>query len=217
MNEIKVILVDDHSMIRHGLKSFLEDGNIKVIAEAKNGIEALEKLETLDVDVLVTDIMMPEMDGVELCKQATERFPEMNILALTMMNESQNIKRMLNAGAKGYILKDSTQEELLKAIHAVSEGQNYYSGDVTQIIMQGLGSKPKPKSRTVTDIALTEREIEVLHLVCKEMTNAEIAEKLFVTTRTIEAHKRNLIEKTGCRNVAGLVLYAIERNLFDDL
>lgn len=217
MNEIRVILVDDHSMIRYGLRSFLEGDRIVVVAEAKNGNEALEILKKEEIDVLVTDIMMPVMDGIELTKQVAEKYPNTQILAHTMMNDSQNIKRMLNAGANGYILKDSTQEELIKAIHTVSRGENYYPGDVTQIIMDGFGSKPKPKKRTFAEIALTDRELQVLHLICKEKSNTEMAEELFVSVRTIEAHKRNLIEKTGCRNVAGLVLYAIEQNLFDDL
>ncbi|UCE92991.1 MAG: response regulator transcription factor [Flavobacteriaceae bacterium] len=217
MNEIRVILVDDHSMIRFGLRSFLEGDRIVVVAEAKNGNEALEILKKEEIDVLVTDIMMPVMDGIELTKQVAEKYPNTQILAHTMMNDSQNIKRMLNAGANGYILKDSTQEELIRAIHTVSRGENYYPGDVTQIIMDGFGSKPKPKKRTFAEIALTDRELQVLHLICKEKSNTEMAEELFVSVRTIEAHKRNLIEKTGCRNVAGLVLYAIEQNLFDDL
>ena len=217
MNEIRVILVDDHSMIRYGLRSFLDGDRIVVVAEAKNGNEALEILKKEEIDVLVTDIMMPVMDGIELTKQVAEKYPNTQILAHTMMNDSQNIKRMLNAGANGYILKDSTQEELIRAIHTVSRGENYYPGDVTQIIMDGFGSKPKPKKRTFAEIALTDRELQVLHLICKEKSNTEMAEELFVSVRTIEAHKRNLIEKTGCRNVAGLVLYAIEQNLFDDL
>ncbi|NME72325.1 response regulator transcription factor [Flammeovirga aprica] len=214
---IKVILVDDHHMIRNGLKTFLEEEEITVVGEAKNGQEGLELMQSLDVDLVVTDIMMPVMDGIEFTTQLTKHHPQIPVLALTMLNEHQNIKQMLTAGAKGYILKDCTQEELINAIKIVHSGSNYYSANVTQVIMQGLSSKPKVKKRTITDIALTERELEVLHLICKEKTNKEMAEELFVTTRTIEAHKRNLIEKTGCKNVAGLVLYAIERNLFSDL
>ncbi|WP_281614254.1 response regulator transcription factor [Flammeovirga sp. SubArs3] len=217
MSEIKVMLVDDHSMIRFGLKSFLEDEKILVVAEAKNGKEALEQLEGIEVDVVVSDIMMPELDGIKLTQEISNIHPSIKVLALTMMNESQNIKQMLGAGAKGYLLKDCTQEELIQAIKTVAKGEVYYSQNVTQTIMQGFTSKPKPKNRTVKDIALTEREIEILHLICKEKSNPEIAEELFITSRTVEAHKRNLLEKTGCKNVAGLVLYAVERDLFDDL
>lgn len=217
MANIRILLVDDHSMIRHGLKSFLEEANITVVNEAKNGVEALNLLQKIEIDVMVTDIMMPEMDGIELTKQVVKDYPNIKVLALSMMNETYNIKKMLGAGAIGYLLKDCTQDELISAIRTVAEGRNYYTPSVTQIIMEGLGGKPSEKKRLVVDIPLTERELEVLHLICKEQTNPEIAETLFVTTRTVEAHKRNLLEKTGCKNVAGLVLYAIERNLFDDL
>ena len=217
MGDIRIILVDDHSMIREGLRSFLEEDEITVVAEAKNGVDALEKLEQIEVDVVVSDIMMPEMDGIELAKQIREKYPNLHILALTMMNESYNIKKMLGAGALGYLLKDCTQDELIQAIKTVAQGKNYYSGEVTQIIMEGFGGKPKEKSRVVHEIALTDRELEILHLICKEKTNSEISEELFVSLRTVEAHKRNLLVKTGCKNVAGLVLYAVERNLFDDL
>ena len=217
MSKVRIILVDDHSMIRQGLKSFLEEADISVVAEAKNGKEALEKLDEIEVDVVVSDIMMPEMDGIELAREISQKHPSLKVLALTMMNESYNIKKMLNAGALGYLLKDCTQDELIQAIKTVAEGRNYYSGEVTQIIMEGFGSKPKEKTRVVHEIALTERELEILHLICKEKTNPEIAEELFVSVRTVETHKRNLLEKTGCKNVAGLVLYAVERNLFPDL
>lgn len=217
MSDIRIILVDDHSMIREGLRSFLEEDEISVVAEAKNGIDALEKLEGIEVDVVVSDIMMPEMDGIELTKQIKQKYPSINILALTMMNESYNIKKMLGAGALGYLLKDCTQDELIQAIKTVAQGKNFYSSEVTQIIMEGFGSKPKEKARVVHEIALTDRELEILHLICKEKTNAEISDELFVSLRTVEAHKRNLLIKTGCKNVAGLVLYAVERNLFDDL
>lgn len=217
MSNIRIILVDDHRMIREGLRSFLEEADISVVSEAKNGVEALEKLEQAEVDVLVTDIMMPEMDGIELSKQVSSKYPNIHILALTMMNEGYNIKKMLGAGAKGYLLKDCTQEELIQGIQTVAQGKNYYSGEVTQIVMEGFGSKPKEKKRVVHEIPLSAREKEILHLICKEKTNPEISEELFVSVRTIEAHKRNILEKTGCKNVAGLVLYAIERNLFDDI
>ena len=217
MSNIRIILVDDHSMIRQGLRSFLEEAEISVVAEAKNGIDALEKLEQIEVDVVVSDIMMPEMDGIEFTKQIKQLYPSLHVLALTMMNESYNIKKMLGAGALGYLLKDCTQDELIQAIKTVAQGKNYYSGEVTQIIMDGFGNKPKEKARVVHEIALTARELEILHLICKEKTNPEISEEIFVSVRTVEAHKRNLLEKTGCKNVAGLVLYAVERNLFDDL
>lgn len=217
MSNIKILLVDDHSMIRQGLRSFIEEADITVVDEAKNGVDALEKLKNINIDVLVTDIMMPEMDGIQLAKEVSTKHPDINILALTMMNESYNIKKMLSAGATGYLLKDCTQDELIQAIKRVSEGKKYYSDEVTDIVMEGFGSKPKPKNRVVSELPLTEREKEILVLICQEKTNPEISEELFVSVRTIESHKRNLLEKTGCKNVAGLVLYAIERGIYKDI
>lgn len=217
MSSIKILLVDDHNMIRQGLKSFLDQDKFEVIGEAKTGKEALDFLEDHKVDVLVTDIMMPEMDGIELCSMVTKQYPDINVLALTMMNESYNIKKMLAAGAKGYILKDCTQDELRTAIETVHQGKNFYSQEVTNIIMDGLTPQPVPKQRLVNEIPLTKRENEILHLICKEKTNQEIADVLFISNRTVEAHKRNILDKTGCKNIAGLVLYAVERQLFDDL
>lgn len=217
MGAIKIVLVDDHSMIRQGLKAFLDKDNFAVVAEAKNGLEALEQLKLNEVDVLVTDIMMPQMDGIELCKKVSDEYPDIHILALTMMNESYNIKKMMGAGAKGYILKDCTQDELRTAIETVYQGKNFYSQEVTNIIMDGLSAQPAPKQRLVSEIPLTKRETEILHLICKEKSNQEMADELFISNRTVEVHKRNLLDKTGCKNIAGLVLYAIERKLFDDL
>lgn len=217
MEKIKILLVDDHNMIRYGLKSFLNNNELEVIGEAKNGLEALEFLALNTVQVLVTDISMPKMDGIALAKEVSDKYPQIGILALSMLNEAYHIKQMLAAGAKGYLLKDCTEDELKKAILTIAEGKNYYSPEVTQIVMDGLGNKPQPKNRVTVDAPLTDRETEVLKLICKEYTNSEIADKLFISVRTVEAHKRNLLEKTGCKNVAGLAIYAVERQLFIDL
>ncbi|KXX71383.1 response regulator transcription factor [Flammeovirga sp. SJP92] len=214
---IKLILVDDHIMIREGLKSFLHQDQFLIVGEANNGQEALELLKENEVNVVVTDIMMPEMDGIELSKAITREYPDVQVLALTMMNENYNIKKMLSAGAKGYVLKDCTQDDLRNAIKTVAQGKPFYSSEVTNIIMEGLSSIPSSKKRVSSEIPLTGREKEILHLICKEYSNQEIANELFISTRTVETHKRNLLEKTGVKNVAGLVLYAIERKLFDDL
>ncbi|TRX66169.1 response regulator transcription factor [Carboxylicivirga sp. M1479] len=217
MKTIKIVLVDDHAMVRKGLKAFLDADVFEVVGEASNGKEALDLLADVTIDVLVTDMMMPEMNGIDLCKEVSKLYPAINILALTMMNEPYNIKKMLGAGAKGYILKDCTEEEMQTAIQTVSTGSTYYSQEVTGIIMEGLTAQPTPKKRLVTEIPLTKRENEILHLICKEKSNQEIADELFISNRTVEAHKRNLLDKTGCKNIAGLVLFAVERKLFDDL
>ncbi|WP_075602723.1 response regulator transcription factor [Saccharicrinis aurantiacus] len=213
---IKILLTDDHIMIRQGLKTFLDNDEFKVVAEAQHGIEAIELLKTENIDVLITDIMMPEMNGIELVKNVSSQFPQVKILALTMLNERQNIKNMLAAGAHGYILKDCTQDELREAVRSVNKGETFYSKEVTNIIMESLTPQAKP-NRVAVEIPLTKRETEILHLICKEHSNIEIAEKLFISNRTVEAHKRNLLEKTGCKNIAGLVIYALEKKLFSDI
>lgn len=219
MSKIKLFLVDDHKMIREGLKNFLtENDDFQIVAEAENGIDCLNQLENIEVDIVLTDLNMPEMDGLELTKAIKEKYVDLKIIALTMMGESQHIKQMLAEGAMGYLLKDCSEEQLITAIKSVYNGGTYYSPEVTNIILNNIRKvKPVTTSKVVMEMPLTEREKEVLHLILKEQTNKEIAETLFVSVRTVDAHKRNLLDKTGSKNVAGLVLYAIDRQLFDDV
>lgn len=218
INSIKILLVDDHKMIREGIKSFLDEGEaFEVVLEAENGVYALEKYDESKVDLVITDILMPEMDGIELTGELVKMNPEVKIIALTMLNENHHIKQMLKAGVSGYLLKNCSEEELFKSIEAVMSGNKFYSEEVTDIIMNDLSGDKKPKQRLSMEIPLTSRELEVLHLICKEYSNKEISDELFIGMRTVDAHKRNLLEKTGCKNVAGLVVYALERDLFDDL
>lgn len=219
MSKIKLFLVDDHKMIREGLKTFLTDNpDFEIVAEAENGVDCLSQLENVSVDIVLTDLNMPEMDGLELTKALKEKHPDIKVIALTMMGESQHIKQMLAEGAMGYLLKDCSEEQLVNAIKNVNNGGTYYSPEVTNIILDNIRKiKPVSKSKVVLEMPLTDREKEVLHLILKEQSNKEIADSLFVSVRTVDAHKRNLLDKTGSKNVAGLVLYAIERQLFDDV
>ncbi|MHA7101752.1 LuxR family two component transcriptional regulator [Roseivirga pacifica] len=219
MSEIKVFLVDDHKMIRDAIDSYLEDdGRFTVVGQANHGQEALNMIKAgADFDVLLTDIVMPSMDGIELVKQLKEEGLSVKIVALTMLSETQHIKKMLNYGVNGYVLKSASQEEIVKAILEVYEGRNYYSPEVTNTIMDHLRGGKQTKSAVSLDIPLTKREKEVLHLIIKEFSNGEIAEKLFISVRTVEAHKRNLLEKTGHKNMAGLAIWALEKRLFDDI
>ncbi|UXX78519.1 response regulator transcription factor [Reichenbachiella carrageenanivorans] len=215
---INILLVDDHKMIREGIKSFLEDHPTYVIsAEAQDGKEAIAKYDKRQIDLVITDILMPEMDGIALTTELVRLNPEVKIIALTMLNENHHIKQMLKAGVYGYLLKNCSEEELIHAIGSVVDGNKYYSKEVTDIIMNDLSKDKKPKQRLSVEIPLTPRELEILHLICKEYSNQEISDALFIGMRTVDAHKRNLLEKTGCKNVAGLVVYALERALFDDL
>ena len=216
---MKILLVDDHKLIRDAIHSYLDqDQEFDVIGQVSNGVEAIEFLDGTSVDVVMMDINMPIMDGVDCTREITKKWPEVKVLALTMMSDNQHIKQMMNAGAVGYILKNCTEEEVKDALRTVNAGDTYYSSEVTETVMQNMMKrKPLKKSHLVVDIPLTEREKEVLRLIIKEYTNQEIADELFISPRTVEAHKRNLLEKTDSKNVAGLVLYAIDKQLFEDL
>ena len=209
-----ILLVDDHKIIRDGLKLYFEDSEeYAVSAEAENGEKALEILKEKEFDIVITDISMPEMDGITLTQRIKEKDPSQKVMALTMMGENQHIKHMLSAGVNGYILKNSDKSEILKAIETILAGENYYSGEVTKIIMDSMSGKKKPTQRLTLETPLTNREKEVLKLIVKEYSNQEIADELFISVRTVDAHKRNLLEKTGCKNIAGLVVYALEHNI----
>ncbi len=216
---IKIILADDHKIVRDGIRAQLSnESNYQIIAEASDGQEVLELLKTKDADLVIMDINMKGMDGISCTKELTKLYSSVKVLALTMLGENQYIKQMLQAGAAGYLLKNCEEDELKKAINSIHSGENYYSSDVTRIIMNNLRKQPtKPKRNTTIQIPLTSREKQVLRLIMKEYSNKEISDELFIGLRTVDSHKRNLLEKTGARNVAGLVLYAIDQQIFDDL
>jgi DNA-binding NarL/FixJ family response regulator len=219
MENIKVFLVDDHKLIRDGIKAhFNNDDRFQVVGEASNGKEAIEKLENSPADVVLMDVNMDIMDGIECTTQLKNDHPEIKVLALTMLAENKHIKEMLKAGAVGYLLKNSTEAEIKQGIISVKSGMPFYSPEVMQTVMNNLGAPvlaKKKVSRFEPVIQLSEREKEVLVLVIKEFSNQEIADKLYISKRTVDAHKRNLLEKTGAKNVAGLVIYALNHNIID--
>ncbi|MEQ9302824.1 MAG: response regulator transcription factor [Marinoscillum sp.] len=212
-NKITILLVDDHPMIRDAIKLYFANSEeIEILDEANNGLEALEKLKVNSFDLVITDIAMPEMNGVDFLTQLQSDKSDQDVLVISMINEVSQIKKMIALGAKGYVLKNSPKEDILNAIKAIQEGETYYSKEVYEIIMGQLSGR-KPKQRLTVEIPLSRREKEIVKLVMEELTNQEIAEKLFISVRTVEAHKRNILEKTGCKTVAGLAIYAIERGI----
>lgn len=214
---IKVLLVDDHRLIRDGIRFYLEkDGHdITIVGEASDGKQALIFLEKNpdEVDIMLTDISMPEMNGVELATEVNKNFPSVKIIALTMIKDSQYVKQMLQAGASGYLLKNAREKEIVDAVKAVYRGESYYAQEATKAIMDFMSKKKQDSDM----VAISKREKEVLRLIIDELSNQEIADKLFISIRTVEAHKRNLMEKTGSKTLAGLVKYAINNFLFEDL
>lgn len=212
---IRIVLADDHKIIRDGIISLLQDEpKIEICGEAENGKVALNLVEQLKPDLVIMDINMPVMDGITSTRLITEKHKNTRVLALSMTNEQEHIKNMIEAGAGGYILKNSGKEELILAIETILAGKNYFSDEVKDIIMQEMVSKKSKHDKLSGEpVPLTRREKDVLKLIVQEFTNFEISEKLFISVRTVDAHRRNLLEKTGARNTAGLVKYAIENNI----
>ncbi|MDR8389620.1 response regulator transcription factor [Aliifodinibius sp. S!AR15-10] len=216
MATIQIMIADDHKIIRDGIKSMLENKHgFDIVAEATDGEEAIAQCADTGIDLIIMDVNMPGKNGIEATQHIKRKYPEIKILALTMMKEDEHIRQMIQAGASGYILKNSGSDELVEAIEKVMDDKHYFSSDATYSVMMDLvetGGKKK-KSGDPTD--LTDRELEVLELITHEYTNQEIAEELTISVRTVDAHRRNILQKTGARNAAGLVRFALENNLFD--
>jgi DNA-binding NarL/FixJ family response regulator len=215
MANVKIAIVDDHEIVRDGIRILLEDEpGFEMAWEAQNGNQAIEKCKNSGSDLIIMDITMPEMDGIQATKIIKEKHPEVKVLALTMLSEDQHIRKMIKAGASGYILKSSGKKELISAINKIMDGQHYFSDGATQSILKELVNPVVSKVSNPEEVSLTDRELEVLELIVNEFTNQEIADKLFISVRTVDAHRRNLLQKTGAKNTAGLVKYAIKNKLF---
>ena len=209
---IRVLIVDDHEMIRNGLVSLLKgEPDVHVIDIAHNGLEAVEICVSRDIDVVLMDIMMPIMNGVEATREIREKKPETKVLAVTINDEPRFIKEVLSAGASGYILKHSTKDEIIQAIKDVGASKQHFSGDVLDKISNEFTQIEKNKGPM-----LTKKEAEVLKFIAQEYSNQEIAEHLNCGIRTVDTHKRNLIKKLEVKNVVGLVKYAIKMGVVEN-
>ena len=209
MEIAKIIIVDDHVIFRKGLSVILNEIDfVKVVGEASNGNELLELLRKQPADVILMDIKMPQMDGIEATKKVTVRHPGIKVIALTMFEEISYFNKMVEAGASGFLLKKTTSEELERAISQVLLDESYFSEEFMSSV--NLALKPRQKDPAVT---LTEREQEVLNLICKGFSNVEIASKLGVSTRTVDGFRARLFEKTGAKNAPNLVMYALKNGL----
>jgi DNA-binding NarL/FixJ family response regulator len=212
-DRIKVLIADDHKIIRVGLQGILQKTpDVEVVGEAEDGPQVLEILGKTITDVVLMDIDMGRTNGIDTTRKVKEAFPDVRVLALTIHEEQDHIIQMLEAGASGYLLKNTGTEELLAALRAVVKGDSYYSKSVSASLLQALTNlKSKYASRINKDTPLSAREIEVLRLIAQECSNGEIAEKLFISIRTVDTHRRNILEKLQVKNTAGLVKYAIEK------
>ena len=208
---VKLLIADDHQIVIDGVKLMLRNQKaIRVVGEAHNGYQLLDILtQNGDVDMVLLDINMPKMSGIDCCRRITRNFPDISVVALTMLGEYSMIRDMLEAGAKGYLLKNSGHRELLDCIQAVSNGGTYYHPEVAKTILDG---KPDERYKT-TEVVLTRRELQVLRLIIDEHTTADIAEELNIGFGTVETHRRNIIQKLGVKNTAGMVRVALEKGL----
>lgn len=205
---VRIIIAEDHDILREGLQSLLKDEpRIKVVAGASNGKILLDYLETTPVDVILMDINMPVMNGVEATKIISAGNPDIKVLVLSMMDNPNYLTMMMEAGAKGYILKSTGKEELVNAIEVVAAGGIYIS-PVLKAKAEALSAKNHNKE---DDAKLTRRELQILEMLAEGMSNKEIAEKIFLSRRTVETHRKNIIEKTNCKNSSALIKYAIEK------
>lgn len=217
MKKIRVIIADDHKIIRVGLRGLLErEKDIEVTGEAEDGLHLLTLLKTTPTDVILMDIDMGDTNGIATTRQVKELYPDAQVLGLTMHEEQHYIIPMLEAGASGYLLKDAGREELLGAIHTVYHGDSYFSHKVSATLLHAITKQkeaPPAFKPGKNQIPLSDREIEVLQLIARELSNGEIAEKLFISIRTVDTHRRNLLEKLNVKNTAGLVKYAMENGI----
>lgn len=208
----RIVLVDDHALFRGGLKNLLEQvGHCQVVAEAASGEEFLALQPTVECDVVFMDISMPGIDGVETTRRALEADPSLRIVTLSMFGDENYYTRMVEAGASGFLLKDSSIDEVLEAIRCVCEGGTYFS----EAILATLSSHAIGSSENTEEEPLSARELEILLAVCQGLSNQEIADTLFISKRTVDKHRANILEKTGCKNTASLVVYAIKHSLVD--
>ncbi len=210
MKMYNLIVADDHKMFLDGLISILkEEKNYNILFTAKSGENIIKYLEIntdKEVDMVITDISMPNMDGITLSKVIKEKFPSVKVLVLSMHNDAERIQKVIENNADGYILKNAEKKELLKAVKSIFNGEKFFSESVRYTYMNKVISNKKEEK-----IKLTEREIEVIKLIAQEHTTQEIAEKLFLSKHTIESYRKNLIAKLSVRNLAGLTKYAIKK------
>lgn len=220
LHSLNILLVDDHKVVRDGVRYMLEQQekfDIK-IDEAASGREAVEKYKTFKYNIVIMDINMPEMSGIEASQEIVKHDPEAHILALSMFEEAPYVKKMINAGALGYVLKNASNEELNNALTALSKGERYYSNAVAMKLIEpfhdelvsesDLGTSAEPAGEL-----LSRRELQILKMIANEMTNEQISQKLFISKRTVDSHRQNILNKTRAKNTVGLIKYAIKNNL----
>ena len=216
MSKIRIAIADDYKIFRDGLKVGLSaDENLEVVFESDNGEDLLKALETDVPDVIIMDLKMPIMDGMEATKMVRKQHPSVKVLVVTMYEDDKFIIHLMENGANGYLLKNAEPDEIRKSIYAVHENGYYFNDLVNKALLKKLVLKNNLKPSFNQNVELTERELEVLKLICEEKTAAEIAKEIYLSPRSVEGIRQRLIEKVGVRNTAGLVMFALKNGIVE--
>jgi DNA-binding NarL/FixJ family response regulator len=216
MNTIKVGIADDHKIFRKGvILSLRQYTNITFVFEAENGEELLKELETTQPDVVLMDLRMPGKDGIETTKEVSKRFPDVKVLILTMFEDERFVSHLMENGANGYMLKNADPAEIKKAIMEVMARGYYLNNFVNRVLLKKSANKTKAIPSLNSEIVMSDKEKEVVRLLCMEYTAAEIAQKMEISPRTVESIKDRLMERFGLKNTAGLVFFAVKNNMID--
>lgn len=216
IHSIRIALTDDEALFRKGLRSLLEEAEgLDVLWEAEDGQDLLDKLSSADPlpEVLLLDLKMPRLTGIEAAKVIREKYPDIRIVVLSTYFSKAFIVNMIEIGAGAYLAKNTDPDEVIMTIREVHQKGFYYSGPVMEVIREHVMAPHAPKPKPVFEVEITTREQEILQLICEQYTTSEIADKLFISPRTVDGHRNNLLEKLGCRNTAGLVVFAIQKQL----
>jgi DNA-binding NarL/FixJ family response regulator len=210
-NKLKIFIVDDHQILIDGIESMLKGiSEFEVVGKSLDGNLALGYLSENHVDVLLTDLYMPKMTGIELTQKVKKRFPEVKVLALSVSYDVSIVHDLMDAGISGFIIKTIGRDELIEAIHEVAKGNIYFSREVSNEILRSLSNRSDVEE---DNYHLTDREIEIVKLIAQEFSNSEIANKLCISERTVETHRKNIYRKTNTKTIVGLIKYAVERKL----
>ena len=207
MSKTKILVVDDHAIVLDGIKSLLaEIENVTIAATATNATDALELLRQTKAELVITDINMPGMDGMEFIKTIRSNFPPTKIIVLSLHDEAHFVRNIMKQRVQGYILKNDASSELIEAVNRVLSGKTFFSSKISQVIMEQINTPDSEK-------LLTEREIEIVKLIAGEFSNKQIAEKLFISERTVESHRKNIFRKTETNSIVGLIKFAYANNI----
>lgn len=217
---IRIALVDDHSLFRRGLKVLLSSRpDFEVVADAGSGGEFLAMLPSARPDVVFMDYDMPEMNGAETAERALAEYPDLKVITLSMFGDSAYYSRMMSSGAKGFLLKDSEFDEVVEAVETVYSGGTYFSASLLESLSHSIRSAASGADSAADAVAesdrLSDREVEILVAICQGFSTQEIADRLFISKRTVDKHRANILEKSGCKNTASLVVYAIRHGLVE--